>query len=27
MDFMDVVKKRRSIRRYKPDPVPDEVLD
>jgi nitroreductase len=27
MDFMDVVRKRRSIRRYKPDPVPDEVLN
>jgi nitroreductase len=27
MDFMDVVRKRRSIRRYKPDPVPHEVLN
>ena len=27
MDFMDAVRKRRSIRRYKPDPVPDEVLN
>jgi nitroreductase len=27
MDFMGVVRKRRSIRRYKPDPVPDEVLN
>jgi nitroreductase len=27
MDFMDVVRKRRSIRRYKPDPVSDEVLN
>jgi len=27
MDFMDVVRKRRSIRRYRPDPVPDEVLN
>lgn len=27
MDFMDVVEKRRSIRRYKPDPVPDDVLN
>jgi nitroreductase len=26
MDFMDVVRKRRSIRRYKPDHVPKEVL-
>jgi len=27
MDFMDVIRKRRSMRRYKPDPVPDEVLN
>jgi len=27
MDFMDVIRKRRSIRRYKLDPVPDEVLN
>jgi nitroreductase len=27
MDFMDVVRKRRSIRRYRPDPVSDEVLN
>jgi nitroreductase len=27
MDFMDVIRKRRSIRRYKPDPVPDKVLN
>ncbi len=26
MDFMDTVRKRRSIRRYKPDPIPDDVL-
>lgn len=26
MEFMDVVKKRRSIRRYKPDPVPENIL-
>ncbi len=26
MEFMDVVLSRRSIRRYKPDPVPDDVL-
>ena len=26
MDFMEVVKKRRSIRRYKPDPVPEDLL-
>jgi len=27
LDFMEVVKKRRSIRRYKSDPVPENVLD
>ncbi len=27
MEFMDVIRTRRSIRRYKPDPVPDEVLN
>ncbi|MBS7615256.1 nitroreductase family protein [Candidatus Bathyarchaeota archaeon] len=27
MDFMEVVKTRRSIRRYKPDSVPDEILN
>ena len=27
MDFMEVVKTRRSIRRYKPDPIPDEILN
>jgi len=27
MEFMDVVTKRRSIRRYKPEPVPDDVLN
>ncbi|MEM2935797.1 MAG: nitroreductase family protein [Candidatus Bathyarchaeia archaeon] len=27
MEFMDVVRRRRSIRRYKPDPVPDQVLE
>ena len=27
MDFMDVLRKRRSIRKYKSDPVPDEILD
>jgi len=26
-DFLELVKKRRSIRRLKPDPVPDEYLD
>jgi nitroreductase len=27
MEFMDVVRKRRSIRRYKNKPIPDEVLE
>ncbi|MEM2885801.1 MAG: nitroreductase family protein [Thermoproteota archaeon] len=27
MDFMEVVSKRRSIRKYRPDPVPEEVLN
>jgi len=27
MDFMEVVRKRRSIRRYKSDPVPGELLN
>ena len=27
MDFYDVVRSRRSIRAYKPDAVPDDVLD
>ncbi len=26
MDFMDVVRKRRSIRKYRPDPVPQDKL-
>lgn len=26
MNFMDIVLKRRSIRKYKPDPVPEEKL-
>lgn len=26
MDFTDVVKKRRSIRKYKPDPIPPEII-
>jgi nitroreductase len=26
MDFTKVVQKRRSIRRYKPDPVPDNLI-
>ncbi|NLE07703.1 MAG: hypothetical protein GX631_00435 [Dehalococcoidales bacterium] len=27
MKYMDVIRKRRSIRKFKPDPVPGEVLD
>jgi len=27
MEFMDVIRARRSIRRYKPDPVPEDVLN
>ncbi len=27
MDFFEVVRTRRSIRSYKPDPIPDEVLN
>ncbi len=26
-DFLELVKKRRSIRRFKPDPIPDEYVD
>lgn len=26
MDYMEVVRNRRSIRKYKQDPVPDEIL-
>ncbi len=26
-DILDVIISRRSIRRYKPDPVPDEMID
>ena len=26
MEFMDVIKKRRSIRKYKKDPVPKEII-
>jgi nitroreductase len=26
MDLMDAIKGRRSIRKYKPDPVPEETL-
>lgn len=27
MEFMDVVRRRRSVRRYKPEPVPEAVLE
>ena len=27
MEFMEVIRKRRSIRKYKPDPVPDELVE
>jgi nitroreductase len=27
MDFMEVLRKRRSIRKYRPDPVPDDILE
>ena len=26
-DFLELVKKRRTIRRFKPDPIPDEFVD
>ena len=26
-DILDVLISRKSIRRYKPDPVPDEMID
>ena len=26
-DIIEVIKTRKSIRRYKPDPIPDEILD
>lgn len=26
MEFLDVIRARRSVRRFRPDPVPDEVL-
>ena len=26
MEYMDVIRKRRSIRKYKPDPVPEEEI-
>lgn len=27
MDFLELVKKRRSIRKYKPEPIPEEKID
>ncbi|MFX1520297.1 MAG: nitroreductase family protein [Promethearchaeota archaeon] len=27
MDFAEVIEKRRSVRKYKTDPVPDEILN
>jgi nitroreductase len=27
MEFLNVIKNRRSIRKYKPDPVPDEEIE
>ncbi len=27
MDFYDAIKKRKSVRKYKSDPIPEEVLD
>ncbi len=26
-DFLNLVRSRRSIRNFKPDPVPDEVIE
>ena len=26
-DFLELVRKRRSIRKFKPDPVPDELVE
>ena len=26
MELMEAIKKRRSIRKYKPDPIPEEAL-
>ena len=26
MEFMEVIKNRRSVRKFKSDPVPDEIL-
>ena len=25
--FLELIKKRRSIRRFKPDPIPDDYID
>ena len=27
MDFYEVIKKRRSVRKYKPDAIPDQMLE
>lgn len=27
MEYYEVIKKRKSIRKYKPDPIPDDVLN
>jgi nitroreductase len=27
MDFYEVIKERRSVRRYKPDQIPDDILN
>ncbi len=27
MDFYEIIKKRRSVRSYKPDPIPEDVLE
>ena len=26
-EILEVIKTRKSIRRYKPDPIPDDILD
>lgn len=27
MSVLEIIKKRRSIRKYKPDPIPEEIID
>ncbi len=27
MEFYEVIKKRKSVRKYKPDPIPEEILN